>query len=112
MNPRLQQRKYRIISVTDYASEIEGNISKIEDAISIIGKTSLKLEDMIRKIEVDFKDYINVIPECKELLSNLNRLLSELKEKEEELNKTKKQQETLLEKNNQKVKTLQRVEEV
>ena len=31
---------------------------------------------------------------------------------EEELNKTKKQQETLLEKNNQKVKTLQRVEEV
>lgn len=112
INPRLQQRKYRIISVTDYASEIEGNISKIEDAISIIGKTSLKLEDMIRKIEVDFKDYINVIPECKELLSNLNRLLSELKEKEEELNKTKKQQETLLEKNNQKVKTLQRVEEV
>lgn len=112
MNPRLQQRRYRIISVTDYASEIEGNISKIEDAISIIGKTSLKLEDMIRKIEVDFKDYINIIPECKELLSNLNRLLSELKEKEEELNKTKKQQETLLEKNNQKVKTLQRVEEV
>ena len=112
MNPRLQQKKYRIISVTDYSREIENNISKVSDAINLIGKTSDKLEEMITKLEKDFKDYIYEIPECKELLSNLNKLLSELKQKEEELVKTKSKQENLLEKNNQKVKTLERVEEV
>ncbi|MDY2908226.1 MAG: hypothetical protein SOU84_03590 [Candidatus Faecimonas sp.] len=112
MNPRLQQKKYRIISVTDYSREIENNISKVSDAINLIGKTSDKLEEMITKLEKDFKDYIDEIPECKELLSNLNKLLSELKQKEEELVKTKSKQENLLEKNNQKLKTLERVEEV
>ena len=112
MNPRLQQKKYRIISVTDYSREIENNISKVSDAINLIGKTSDKLEEMITKLEKDFKDYIDEIPECKELLSNLNKLLSELKQKEEELVKTKSKQENLLEKNNQKVKTLERVVEV
>lgn len=112
LNPRLRQQRYRIISVIDYSSEIEKNISKIEDAAISISKTSNKLEEMIRKIEVDFKDYINAIPECRELLSNLNKLLSDLKEKEEELQKTKQEQEKLLETNNQKVKTLPRTEEV
>ena len=112
LNPRLREQRYRIISVIDYSSEIEKNISKIEDAATSISKTSNKLEEMIRKIEVDFKDYINAIPECRELLSNLNKLLSDLKEKEEELQKTKQEQEKLLETNNQKVKTLPRTEEV
>lgn len=112
LNPRLREQRYRIISVIDYSSEIEKNISKIEDAAISISKTSNKLEEMIRKIEVDFKDYINAIPECRELLSNLNKLLSDLKEKEEELQKTKQEQEKLLETNNQKVKTLPRTEEM
>ena len=112
LNPRLREQRYRIISVIDYSSEIEKNISKIEDAATSISKTSNKLEEMIRKIEVDFKDYLNDIPECRELLSNLNKLLSNLKEKEEELQKTKQEQEKLLETNNQKVKTLPRTEEV
>ena len=112
LNPRLRQQRYRIISVIDYSSEIEKNISKIEDAAISISKTSNKLEEMIRKIEVDFKEYIDTLPECRELLSNLNKLLSDLKEKEEELQKTKQEQEKLLETNNQKVKTLPRTEEV
>ena len=112
LNPRLREQRYRIISVIDYSSEIERNISKIEDAATSISKTSNKLEEMIRKIEVDFKDYMDTLPECRELLSNLNKLLSDLKEKEEELQKTKQEQEKLLETNNQKVKTLPRTEEV
>ena len=110
MNPRLRERKYRIISVTDYGREIETNIFKIEDAISMIGKTSNKLESMIGKIESDFKEYIEEIPECKELLSNLNKLLRDLKEKEAELEKNKKEQEKLLEINNQKVKKIPKTE--
>ena len=110
LHPRTSKRRYRIISVTDYSKEIENNISKIEDAATMIQKVSNKLEDMIKKIETDFKDYINTVSECKELLKNLNKLLTELKEKEEELEKNKKEQEKLLETNNQKVKTLPRTE--
>lgn len=112
LNTRLREQRYRVISVIDYSREIENNITRIEDATYTLGKTSNKLEEMIRKIEVDFKDYLNEIPECRELLNNLNKLLDDLKEKEEELEKTKKEQEKLLETNNQKVKTLPRTEEV
>lgn len=112
LNTRLREQRYRVISVIDYSREIENNITRIEDATYTLGKTSNKLEEMIKKIEVDFKDYLNEIPECRELLNNLNKLLDDLKEKEEELEKTKKEQEKLLETNNQKVKTLPRTEEV
>ncbi len=112
IQPNLRQKKYKIISVTDYGNEIEKNIFSVESAIRMIGKTANKLEEMIGKIEKDYKEYINEIPECKELLLNLNTLLSELKEKEEELEKTKAKQEKLLKENNEKVKTLTKVEEV
>ena len=112
LTPRLKEQRYRVISVIDYSREIENNISRIEDATHTLGKTSNKLEEMIKKIEVDFKDYLDQIPECRELLNNLNKLLSDLKEKEEELEKTKQEQEKLLETNNQKVKTLPRTEEM
>lgn len=112
LTPRLKEQRYRVISVIDYSREIENNISRIEDATHTLGKTSNKLEEMIKKIEVDFKDYLDQIPECRELLNNLNKLLGDLKEKEEELEKTKQEQEKLLETNNQKVKTLPRTEEM
>lgn len=112
LSPRLERKKYRIIKVTDYSKDIENNISKIEETTSLLTKTSTKLKDMIEKLEIDFKDYINEIPECKELLSNLNKLLKDLKEKEEELARIKKNQEKVLEENNQKVKTLKQREEV
>lgn len=110
LNPKLRRKRFRIISVTDYSKEIENNISKIEDATNMIRRSSSKLEDMIKKLEIDFKDYIDKIPECKDLLTNLNRLLEDLKEKEKELEKNKKEQEKLLETNNQKVKTLPKTE--
>ena len=112
LTPRLKEQRYRVISVIDYSREIENNISRIEDATHTLGKTSNKLEEMIKKIEVDFKDYLDQIPECRELLNNLNKLLGDLKEKEEKLEKTKQEQEKLLETNNQKVKTLPRTEEM
>ena len=112
LTPRLKEQRYRVISVIDYSREIENNISRIEDATHTLGKTSNKLEEMIKKIEVDFKDYLDQIPECRKLLNNLNKLLGDLKEKEEELEKTKQEQEKLLETNNQKVKTLPRTEEM
>lgn len=112
VKPRLQEKKYRIIEVKDYSKEIESNISKIEEAINMISKTSNKLEEMISNIEKNFKDYIDELPECRELLDNLNKLLDDMKAKAEELERTKQAQNKLLEHNNQKVKTMPRTEEM
>ena len=112
LNPRLEKKRYRIIEVTDYSKEVERGISKIEDATNLIHKTSSKLETVIKNIEKNYKDYIDNVPEYKELLNNLNELLADLKVKEEELEKTKQQQQELLERNNNKVRTLTITEEV
>lgn len=112
LNPRLEKKRYRIIEVTDYSKEVERGISKIQDATNLIHKTSSKLETVIKNIEKNYKDYIDNVPEYKELLNNLNELLADLKVKEEELEKTKQQQQELLERNNNKVRTLTRTEEV
>ena len=65
---------------------------------------------MLYELEKSFDDRVKELPEYKELVSNLEKLLSELKEKEEELTRKKKEQEALLEKNNDKVKVLSREE--
>ena len=55
LRPNIKRRRYRIIEVKDYSKEIEGNLSKIEDAEMMLNKTSTKLEEMIEKIEKEFK---------------------------------------------------------
>ena len=112
LNPRTKRQHYRIIEVTDYSKEVEHGISKIEEATNLISKTSNKLETVIKNIEKNYKEYIDNVPEYKDLLSNLKQILEDLKIKEEELEKTKQQQEELLEKNNHKVRTLNRTEEM
>lgn len=112
LNPRTKRQHYRIIEVTDYSKEVERGISKIEEATNLISKTSNKLETVIKNIEKNYKEYIDNVPEYKDLLSNLKQILEDLKIKEEELEKTKQQQEELLEKNNHKVRTLNRTEEM
>ena len=60
---------------------------------------------MIDKLSKEFKDYLGVIPEADELLYNLNKIKSELNEKEYEMDKLKKEQKKVLEDNNVKVLT-------
>ena len=110
LNPKMKKRKYRTINVTDYSKEIENGISQIDNALSLITKSSNKLEDMLYELEKSFDDRVKELSEYKELVSNLQKLLSELKEKEEELTRKKKEQEALLEKNNDKVKVLSKEE--
>ncbi len=105
LNPRTTTRRYRVINVEDYSSDIEYTISSIEDAIGMLGKTSKQVDKLISQIYDEFKDYIGVIKECDELLSNLQKIKSDLAEKEYEMERVKKAQERELEKNNAKVLT-------
>ena len=46
---------------------------------------------MITTFERDYKDYFDLVPECRSLLSNLYRVQSQLSEKEYELEQLKKE---------------------
>ena len=105
LNPKTTTKKYKEIIVADYSRDIESNINKLDDVSLDLSKSSKELDEIISKIKEDFSDYIGVIPECDELLSNLNKVKENLKEKDYELEKIKEQQKKELERNNSKVLT-------
>jgi hypothetical protein len=69
----------------------------------MLTRTNKQIDKMIKQVRDEFSDYIGVIKECDELLSNLSKIKREMEEKEYEINKIKKEQEKVLEKNNAKV---------
>ena len=105
IRPRTTLKRYKVIRVEDYSKEIESSINSIEKAAENLAKTSDQLGKMITTFERDYKDYFDLVPECRSLLSNLYKVQSNLKEKEYELEKIKQEQKKNLEKNNAKVKT-------
>lgn len=106
IRPRTTTKRYRVITVKDYSSDIENNIDRISDSINLLGKTSKQIDIMIAEINDKYKDYFGVIKECDEMIMNLYKMKSELEEKEYEMERLKKQQELELERNNAKVKTI------
>ena len=106
MHPNLVEKKYRVITVRDYSREINNSLLEIDDAIHLLGKTSTQIDKMIREIQEKYKDYMDVVPECREMISNLYRIQNEVEEKEYEMEQLKKQQELELERNNAKVKKM------
>lgn len=106
VHPQTVTRRYRTVHTEDYAKEIESSILDIEDITTLIKRTSKQVDITIREVEKEFAEYMNIYPECRELLNNLIKIKNEIKEKEYELEKIKEEQEKNLELNNQKVLTL------
>ncbi len=105
INPPTTTKKYQVVTVSDYSRDIEHSIDAIDNANYLLQKTDKQIDQIIREIKNDFQDYLGVLPECDELLANLERIKRDLHEKEYEMDKTKQQQERLLEMNNAKVLT-------
>ena len=105
LHPQTVTKKYKVITVYDYSKDIENNIKKIDEVNSILSKSSKDIDNIISKIKDEFREYIGVIKECDELLSNLEEVKANIKEKEYELGKIKQKQEKELERNNAKVLT-------
>lgn len=105
VNPRTVTKKYKEIKVIDYSDDIKSNIALLESTSSMLGRTSLQIDKMIKMINEEYADYFDIVPECRDLLSNLKKIKSNIEEKEYEMEKVKEQQLLLLEKNNAKVKT-------
>ena len=105
IRPQFIEKRYKVITVTDYSSEIKNSIDEIDNLIDLLGKTSQQIDRLISEINTKYKDYLGAIKECDEILSNLNKMKSNLKEKEFEMKKIKSKQQKELEKNDAKVLT-------
>ena len=102
-HPKMITKKYRVIEVKDYREDIYDSMSELEKASYLLRKTDRMLDSVILEIREEFKDYIGVLPECDQLLSNLEKIKSNLHEKEYEMEKLQKEQVELLEKNEAKI---------
>lgn len=105
LNPNLEKKTYKVITVKDYGEDIRNSISEIDKSIDLLGKTSSQIDKLIEKIRNDYSDYFGVIKECDLMLSNLQRIKRDLREKEFEMQKIKEKQQKELEKNDAKVLT-------
>ncbi len=103
LRPRTVTKNYKVVTVTDYSDEIKSSLGAIDDASRLLNKSCNQIDKMIDQITVEFKDYLEFVPECKELLDDLIKVKNQLQEKEYEMEKTKEQQQKVLEQNNQKV---------
>lgn len=106
MRPNVRTRTLRTIKVEDYHKEIESSLSELDNVSTLLKKTSKQIETTIKDFETEFGEYLNVFPECRELLNSLEKIKDEIKEKEYELGRIKEEQEKNLEKNNAKVKRM------
>jgi len=103
LNPKTTTRKYRVITVKDYSRDIENSLSSIDNAKVLLGKTSNQIDKIIGEINTEFRDYLGVVSEADELLSNLKKIRAEVKEKEYEMERIEKEQLKMLELNNAKI---------
>ncbi len=106
MQPKTVTRRYKTIKVEDYSKDIEKSLSELDNVSSLLNKTSNQINRTIQDFEKEFAEYLDVIPECRKLLADLEKIKEELATKEYELAQLKLSQEKNLEKNDSKVKRM------
>ncbi len=103
IEPETVTKKYKVIKVIDYGEDIKDSISSLEGAIDLLVKTGRQVDKLIDDIHDKFNDYIGVVKECDYLLYDLKKIKDNIKEKEYEMERIKKEQENVLKENNAKV---------
>lgn len=104
LNEPKVKKKYKIVNVADYSYEIEKSLDEIDNINSMLNKTTKQVDKMIKKFKEDYKEFIDVIPECNKLLSNLESVKEQLQEREYEIAKIKSEQSKNLIKNQHQLK--------
>lgn len=97
LNPKTEERKYLHYQVTDYTSLITEALNNTYIATTLIQTGKKQIQDIKEIFEKDFKQYRDILPEYKELLTSLDTIEQELTEKE--FNITKIQETMKLEQN-------------
>lgn len=103
MKPKKTTKKYRIIQVKDYSGEIKNSMSALDDAESLLEKTDMQIDQLMAEIMTTYHDYLDVLPECGQLLSRLDQVKDEIGEKKYEMQRIREEQIYLLDQNHEKV---------
>ena len=93
-------------TVEDYTDSISKNIESLDEIEKMINRTSKEIDKIIRDFKDEYKEYIGKHNQVNELLNSFERIKYEIKDREEEIKNIKKEQKKELEKNKEKVKTL------
>lgn len=114
LKPKLQinKKRYKVITIEDFSRDISNTIDNLIYTADTINITSNKLQSMINEFKNEYKDYIDNVKEYNELLNNLIHINENLKEKEFEIRKIASEQKKNLQTNNEKVKKLEKREEI
>lgn len=114
LKPKLQinKKRYKVITIEDFSKDILNTIDNLTYTADTLNATSNKLQSMISEFKTEYKDYIDNLSEYSELLNNLIKINENLKEKEFEIRKIASEQKKNLQINNEKVKTLEKKEEI
>lgn len=86
MSPRIKEEKTLKLEVIDYSSEIERAITDVEVVKKMLSDLKGQVKDIFLYFDKNFKEYIGVIPEYKEVLMKLRQVSLIIDEKEEMLN--------------------------
>ncbi|MBR3049343.1 MAG: hypothetical protein IKG58_02125 [Bacilli bacterium] len=99
----IEKKVNKEIVIRDYSSDIEKNLNKINDAYSLLSKTTKKLKKEIAKFKEEYGEYQDEVPEVDRLLKDMNIVLDSVKFKEKEIKALKSKQANLLQENKERV---------
>ncbi|MBQ7136867.1 MAG: hypothetical protein IJO43_02685 [Bacilli bacterium] len=95
------------INFIDYEEEILSNINSIKDMSLMIDKSMVDIKNIKKEFQKEFSEYANLIPEYYEMMANLDSIEKELLVKYNISREYNQKLNTVLEKNNTKVKRLE-----
>ena len=100
------ERKTETKQVTEfvnYEKDILKNMTNMDDFVRKLNDASNGIKEMKQTFKEELLDYVDSIPEFKELMENIENVEKELEEKKYYLNKYNKDMKRELERNNAKV---------
>ena len=108
-----EEKKEKItykIDINNYEKEISNNILNVNNVIDDIENAFIDIDYIRKTLKKDFKDFIDIIPEYKELIKNINKLEKELDIQKDIAKNYSNEFKKSLQENNEKIKRLDKYE--
>lgn len=102
-----------IVNVTwdDYIKDIEDNQDLLNKSLDLVTDSLDRIEDIKSIFDSKFSEYKNQIPEYYDFIQNIIKIEKELERQEQEIKKYQTEMDETLDKNKEKVKTMEQFEE-
>ena len=92
IKPEMDAKLYKTIKINDYSDTIEKKIISIEDIEKLLDRTELEINKIIDSFKDNYSKYVGRVDSYKDLLSNLEKIRFEIKDRREEIRDIKDKQ--------------------